>query len=237
VASSARSPSQISSTSSALNTWMQDSKHANPMLLRGVKWQKRFGTRRAHFGCRILRSSCPAPPQWRNKGRTHTSADRRQRKTMSATTSRFARYMVAPCHTTTNRGFSWSFKRPISSLSALTNRPCSLATRISSLQHCVGFSTSSDATSGPQSPFASSTTSSSLQKKRPRKKLKFVPRKAAVALTPKARNFFRALLENTSDEQVVGIMLNYHQSSTGEPRMVFSFDFCKAHQLTLQDEG
>jgi hypothetical protein len=56
-------------------------------------------------------------------------------------------------------------------------------------------------------------------------------------LTPKARNFFKALLESISNPDVVGIMLNYHQSSTGEPRMVFSFDFAKRNQLTDQDEG
>jgi hypothetical protein len=58
-----------------------------------------------------------------------------------------------------------------------------------------------------------------------------------VALTPKARNFFRALLESTSDPEIVGIILNYHQSSSGEPRMVFSFDFVKADQLSSLDEG
>jgi hypothetical protein len=68
-------------------------------------------------------------------------------------------------------------------------------------------------------------------------KHKFIPQKAAVSMTPRARNFFRALLDNSSNPDVVGILLNYHQSSSGEPRMVFSFDFCRADQLSPLDEG
>jgi hypothetical protein len=82
------------------------------------------------------------------------------------------------------------------------------------------------------SPFASAPSPSDRKVKH-----KFVPRKAAVAMTPEARNFFRALLDNSSNPDVMGILLNYHQSSSGEPRMVFSFDFCKAEQLSPMDEG
>lgn len=49
----------------------------------------------------------------------------------------------------------------------------------------------------------------------------------------KARKFFKALLESKSD--AIGIMLNYHQSSTGEPRMVFSFDFVT--EVSPEDES
>ena len=56
-----------------------------------------------------------------------------------------------------------------------------------------------------------------------RKKKRFIPRKAAVQLTPKAREFFKKLLE--SDPTKKGILLDYHQASSGEPRMVFSFKF------------
>lgn len=75
-----------------------------------------------------------------------------------------------------------------------------------------------------------------------RKGQSFVPRKAPVNLTETARTFFRSLLESSSSSSstsssVVGVMLNYHQSSTGEPRMVFSFDFVTAEQLSPEDEG
>jgi len=69
------------------------------------------------------------------------------------------------------------------------------------------------------------------------KNLTFVPRKAPVALTEKARTFFRSLLKTNKKPSVAGIILNYHQSSTGEPRMVFSFDFVESTQLSPDDEG
>lgn len=66
----------------------------------------------------------------------------------------------------------------------------------------------------------------------------FVPRKAPVALTETARTFFKALLETKQeDDDVAGILLNYQQSSSGEPRMVFSFDFVKKSELGPDDEG
>eukprot|EP00934_Nitzschia_sp_Nitz4_P004281 Nitzschia sp. Nitz4//scaffold2_size372955//163014//163658//NITZ4_000415-RA/size372955-processed-gene-0.418-mRNA-1//1//CDS//3329546754//4271//frame0 len=66
-------------------------------------------------------------------------------------------------------------------------------------------------------------------------KKKFVPRKAAVELTDKARNFFKALLENNPSK--AGIMLDYHQSTSGQPRMVFSFKFVTKDDITSEDEG
>lgn len=68
-----------------------------------------------------------------------------------------------------------------------------------------------------------------------RKKKKFIPRKAAVTLTERARTFFKALLENSPDK--AGVILNYNQASSGQPRMVFSFGFVTKDQLTPDDEG
>jgi hypothetical protein len=61
----------------------------------------------------------------------------------------------------------------------------------------------------------------------------FVPLKAPVQMTETARKFFKALLE--TKPEAIGIMLKYHQSSTGEPRMVFSFDF--ATEVSPEDES
>ena len=70
------------------------------------------------------------------------------------------------------------------------------------------------------------------------KKRAFVPRKAAVQLTEKARKFFKLLLEHPPRQDIIGIMLNYGQPRSGEPRMVFSFDFVTAEDVDLgQDEG
>lgn len=80
----------------------------------------------------------------------------------------------------------------------------------------------------PQSPL-----SSPLAKTKGRKK--FVPRKAAVKLTDKARTLFKKLLENQPSRD--GILLNYNQSSSGQPRMVFSFSFVSKDELHEQDEG
>lgn len=53
----------------------------------------------------------------------------------------------------------------------------------------------------------------------------------AATLTPKARKFFKTLLERPPRPNIVGVMLNYSQSSSGQPRMVFSFDFVTQEQL------
>jgi hypothetical protein len=71
--------------------------------------------------------------------------------------------------------------------------------------------------------------------KRPKKKSKFIPRKAAVKMTEQARTFFKTLLE--SNPEKAGVLLNYDQSSTGEPRMVFSFDFVAKDGISPMDEG
>lgn len=80
-----------------------------------------------------------------------------------------------------------------------------------------------------------SSSSSSSSNKRRKKKSKFIPRKAAVQLTEKARTLFKRLLESNPSKD--GILLNYQQSSTGEPRMVFSFSFVTKDQLVEEDEG
>ena len=84
--------------------------------------------------------------------------------------------------------------------------------------------------------------------RRSNRRRKFIPRKAAVALTPKARTFFKSLLENVtsnqsnedgnkSDDAIIGIQLTYSQSTTGEPRMVFGFSFLRASALHPNDEA
>lgn len=67
---------------------------------------------------------------------------------------------------------------------------------------------------------------------------KFVPRKAAVKLTEKARNFFRDLLEKPPRPNVIGILLTHQQSGSGEPRMVFAFKFVTEQEIDPRmDEG
>lgn len=79
------------------------------------------------------------------------------------------------------------------------------------------------------------------------KKRSFVPQKAPVKLTPKARQFFKGLLEHQkqssatenkseNSDTIIGIMLRYRQSTTGEPRMVYTFDFVTAQDISNQDE-
>ena len=88
----------------------------------------------------------------------------------------------------------------------------------------------SSLTSSP-SPFGNTTNNNSKR----RKKKRIIPRKAAVELTEKARIIFQKLLDNQPTKE--GILLNYTQSATGEPRMVFSFSFVSKEELDDQDEG
>jgi hypothetical protein len=88
------------------------------------------------------------------------------------------------------------------------------------------------------SPPASSPFASTIAKKSPHQRKvgsKFIPRKAAVQLSERARVLFQKLL--TSKPGKDGILLNYHQSSSGEPRMVFSFQFVTKDELVEEDEG
>jgi hypothetical protein len=88
----------------------------------------------------------------------------------------------------------------------------------------------------PTSPFAvAGGNSLTTSPKRRKRKTKFIPRKAAVKLSDNARTLFKKLLETNPSKD--GILLNYHQSSTGEPRMVFSFSFVTKDELIEEDEG
>ncbi|CAJ1957675.1 unnamed protein product [Cylindrotheca closterium] len=66
-------------------------------------------------------------------------------------------------------------------------------------------------------------------------KRKYVPRKAAVKLTRRARIYFKRLLEDNPEK--AGIMLHYKQASSGQPRMVFSFGFVTIDDMESDDEG
>mmetsp|Transcript_20817 Transcript_20817/g.34410 ORF Transcript_20817/g.34410 Transcript_20817/m.34410 type:complete len:208 (+) Transcript_20817:148-771(+) len=111
-----------------------------------------------------------------------------------------------------------------SALSNITTPPASFTSS------CRTFSSSSSKDSMVTQTVASSPKRSKKKKKAGRN---FVPLKAPVEMTETARQFFKALLDGKTN--VAGIMLNYHQSSTGEPRMVFSFDF--ATEVGPDDEG
>ena len=84
------------------------------------------------------------------------------------------------------------------------------------------------------SPFDKKNRSPTIQGKKQRS---FVPRKAAVQLTPSARTFFQKLLADPPRPGIVGIQLCYGQSGTGQPRMVFSFRFVTQNDLGPNDEG
>ena len=68
------------------------------------------------------------------------------------------------------------------------------------------------------------------------KKTKMMPRKAALGLTPKARDLFQKIIAATSSE---GIILKYELSTQHALRMAFKFDLIKdmKTELTAQDEG
>ena len=63
-----------------------------------------------------------------------------------------------------------------------------------------------------------------------------IPRKAALKLTPKARELFKKLIAVTESE---GIMLKYELSTKEALRMAFKFDLIKDSkaEITEQDEG
>jgi len=90
--------------------------------------------------------------------------------------------------------------------------------------------------SSPFDPKVNHPNENSSAKKR-RRRLKFVPRKAAVTLTDPSRQFFRRLLEKPPRPEIIGVMLHYDQASSGEPRMVFRFSFVSQDELHPNDEG
>ena len=63
-----------------------------------------------------------------------------------------------------------------------------------------------------------------------------IPRKAALQLTPKARELFKKIIAATDSE---GILLKYEISSQHALRMAFKFDLIKdaEKELHAQDEG
>lgn len=105
----------------------------------------------------------------------------------------------------------------------------------------VRLYSSTPATRQASSPFASggqakiTKTKGGEETKTKRKQKIFIPRKAAVQMTEKARTFFKKLLDMNPEK--AGVMLNYGQSSSGEPRMVYSFDFVTKENLDPGDEG
>ena len=112
----------------------------------------------------------------------------------------------------------------------------------SSCKHSVQRATIATASTPLQSPTVPKLQQDSSPFARPskatRKKHEFIPRKAAVALTDKARKLFKSILDDPPRKGVVGIMLNYGQPKSGEPRMVFSFQFVTADEIDWdQDEG
>jgi hypothetical protein len=98
--------------------------------------------------------------------------------------------------------------------------------------------TSTSKRGGKSSPFDSRTVESTgpSQQRRTRGRKSFIPIKAAVEMTDRARTFFTRLLANPPRAGIVGIRLNYEQSRTGEPRMVFSFEFVTQEDLLPDDE-
>ena len=81
--------------------------------------------------------------------------------------------------------------------------------------------------------YYSSTTSVSTRQPKTTKR---IPRKAALALTPNARNIFRQLIAATGSQ---GIILKYEISSQHALRMAFKFDLIKdaSKELSELDEG
>jgi len=97
-------------------------------------------------------------------------------------------------------------------------------------------SSSNEAQSPFSSPLAGGNAKADNTRSVPRKSSKkFVPRKAAVKLSEKARTLFQKLLENHPTRD--GILLDYKQSSTGQPRMVFSFSFVSKDELHERDKA
>lgn len=97
--------------------------------------------------------------------------------------------------------------------------------------------TSKEATGS--SPFASNSNSKRATKHKFTKS--FVPPKAAINLTDKARTFFKSLLQTRiqNHPETKGVMLKYQQASDGQPRMVFTFGFVSDSDIQpkMGDEG
>lgn len=90
-------------------------------------------------------------------------------------------------------------------------------------------------------------TSSTISSTTSKKRKKIIPKRAPVKLTPKARKFFKDLIDmktkskenensNKNENVIAGIILKYQQSNTGQPRMVFTFDYVAQNELSDRDE-
>ncbi len=80
------------------------------------------------------------------------------------------------------------------------------------------------------------TATTTISRTRPLTTKRRIPRKAALALTPKARNIFKKLITTTASQ---GIMLKFEISSQHALRMAFKFDLIKdaSKELSELDEG
>jgi hypothetical protein len=83
--------------------------------------------------------------------------------------------------------------------------------------------------------FSTSSTAPSPSKQK--KQRGFIPRKAALNLKPKARQFLTLLLAD-SPPDIIGIVLKYQPATDGmSMRMVFSLDFVREGFVGEEDEG
>ncbi len=83
---------------------------------------------------------------------------------------------------------------------------------------------------------STNSTASKPRKAKSQKTKTIIPRKAALKLTPKARNIFKKMIDITNSQ---GIILKYENSSQHALRMAFKFDLIKdlSKDLTPHDEG
>ena len=72
--------------------------------------------------------------------------------------------------------------------------------------------------------------------KNPLQRRSLVSRKDPVEITDLGRNFFITVLKTTSRPDIAGVMLRYQQHSSGDPRMVFSFDLVTSEDIHKLDE-
>lgn len=146
--------------------------------------------------------------------------------------------MAIWCHS--RRSTVASFSTGLSQPFPVVSRTGHQWARISPLRSRFRIHSSSSSSSPSSSPFdPRHSRLTSAKKPSPAQKGKkhpFIPRKAAVTLTEQARKVFQALLHNPPRPEIIGIALNYEQSHTGEPRMVFSFSFVTSDDLGPNDE-
>ena len=92
-------------------------------------------------------------------------------------------------------------------------------------------------TSTAYRPFSTSPSPSPPIPAKQKKQKGFIPRKAALNLKPKAREFLKLLLDN-SPPDIIGILLKYNPATDGKSmRMVFSVDFAREASMDPNTEG